>query len=977
MLSLFKQKTDFCDNFPETVSSYDHWIIYRDRKGSHLEMERSVPQLSDDVWEFCNRILSGDECPTPSKDGNSNVFDTDLDQAHFALRSATVEKGVDVAFADGTDSTCDTFRKLRVEALDDFSSFLDHVSHNHRRSALDYKWASMSKLLQFADDNRDATREVEEIIRGVKKRKVSVPYIPRTELRAEASKQLHRDEQSVSWRVFTPGVGSAGLQLAVGRGHGKDIQAGGARESHPLPGSKDLWYTCSHPPKLDQPGGNGTRESRGNIIDATFNQSCTQRTEAHIYMDFDFVNVLDWLRREDEEPFEFENKMQPMMTFCRDSAGQANIDWAEDIGCVPQQAEMCAIQLHSHIRDTAHNRKTLHKFFEASASIVGYSEGELQVVGMQPRIRATLSVNTIDTKKVRGKIYSLLKRRQLVRFIVLLKGLCGNTEDTIELRRVEVYRTPALSRLEEASVLSDDIRDAPCGSPRSTTGVTDVVKPAKIDSHEAKKSKKDKVKPAHVKTKREKNEIHTNLLLPSIYHPVWIPSQPQLYRYYLRERSLFHTILSQHSVALVEKQRQQNLVEGRGVINLLPHSSGRAGSLIRLLPGSTETAILQLHASDLQGKTPDNYSVRFTFIGGKFGSTMTSTKVDHHETVGNDFVHIHFVAPRLQRGIRNEHGRYGCTLADARGSIVYTFKSPENSMAFGGKTTNELRVLHFLNGRDECIYRDMWDKLPDIMPNGFVEELQRVYDENGPHANEGCRSSIRKPPGHSSPIKYEVHTKNIPEMAVQAPDRPLVPTIGVGNVLVIFPHVVSSSSSVSSYSFLLPPTAGVRIRKSTIVPNFLLSVALIITTHMSHKSPIILSQQLRQILSTHLFLNKMNKKCGPFCVHRAPRAHSIFEIPRGDGICAIQLTFEIQDTEHNQKILEKVISSFGTIIGYSEGELQVVRMQDGCILVTLLVDTSKEDADVREKEKLEERGGTSEKLEHQGDGGGEEVQGVD
>ncbi|PRP74428.1 hypothetical protein PROFUN_06557 [Planoprotostelium fungivorum] len=230
--------------------------------------------------------------------------------------------------------------------------------------------------------------------------------------------------------------------------------------------------------------------------------------------------------------------------------------------------------------------------------------------------------------------------------------------------------------------------------------------------------------------------------------------------YFIIALAQFYTILSKYSRSISNKFREQNLTDGRGIINLLPQHPGKADHYLRLMPGSTFNAILQLHSSDLNGVTPHGFKMRFAFLGGKKGGVATVTKVVHHETLaGTNFIHLHFETPILDRGITDEHGRYRCTLLDTTETAVYTFNSPAGSLVFGRKAFNdEMRMFQYLSesrhrhsfgscptdSQDESIYEDLWDRLPDIMPAAFFEELQSVYEQNGPHP-EDTTKRIKRP----------------------------------------------------------------------------------------------------------------------------------------------------------------------------------------------------------------------------------------
>ncbi|PRP89331.1 G1/S-specific cyclin-E2-like [Planoprotostelium fungivorum] len=330
---------------------------------------------------------------------------------------------------------CDSLGSVTVAAIQELTLFLDFVS----------------KVLKFAND-----RHLEGII-------------PQTRLK-KVLNQLQNDgpAEEEPWRIFTPGVGSVGMQIVAGKRYlnGQLIWFFWLR--HPFYRSKELWYSSTRETKIGKEVWRLTLSVKGT-------ESAGQmRTEIYIFMDFDFRCILDWLRQEDHRPFEYAGKIQPMMVHSWHPKGQTKIISADDTERLPRVATfellqadgLCAVQLKFEIQNTEHNQGILQKCLEISGSIVGYKAGELQVIRVQEGcILVTLLINTKDTKK-------------FVRFIVLLKNLVGRTEHTIKLRRVQVYRTPALSYLKEMSTGSDDSQvhetsdeysEAPIGSPASAS----------------------------------------------------------------------------------------------------------------------------------------------------------------------------------------------------------------------------------------------------------------------------------------------------------------------------------------------------------------------------------------------------------------------------------------------------------------------------------------------------------------------------
>ncbi|PRP74419.1 hypothetical protein PROFUN_06548 [Planoprotostelium fungivorum] len=235
-----------------------------------------------------------------------------------------------------------------------------------------------------------------------------------------------------------------------------------------------------------------------------------------------------------------------------------------------------------------------------------------------------------------------------------------------------------------------------------------------------------------------------------------------LFNYFTVALAQFYLILCKYCRGISDKYREQNLTDGRGVINLVPQHSGKDGHYLRLMPGSTSNAILQLHSSDLNGVTPHGFKMRFAFLGGNDGGVAVITQVVRHECMaGTSFVHIHFENPKLDRGITDKLGRYQCTLLDTRETAVCTFKSRTGSLVFGRKAFNhEMRMFQYLNSQDESIYEDLWDRLPYIMPAAFFDKLQRVYDKNGPHLDEDTTRRIKRTekPQKQKQTKRKHHT---------------------------------------------------------------------------------------------------------------------------------------------------------------------------------------------------------------------------
>ncbi|PRP74027.1 hypothetical protein PROFUN_16422, partial [Planoprotostelium fungivorum] len=410
---------------------------------NHTKPTAGIDSLDPFVFEQDEQVVQSFLHPSGSPIlPNGSTQDHEVDQSEYKTIPPEM------------DPRLNPLKSLRIGALNMFTQFLDHVAKNERQEARGITWEWISQLLDYADANHS---------KGI---------IPKTILSVcDDSKQLRSEttDEDEPWRIFIPGVGSAGFHLAAGKRIWNKHLRDKAGERHPLPWSEDLWYSCNEEPKLGW--------ARETVWRVAFSREANEssralRSEIHLFLDFDFLHLISWLRKtKDGESFVDAAKIQPMMAFSWDPTGQTQIIDAERTdGHLPQQAifeisrgdGICAIQLEFQIPYTEHNQKILEKVISSSGTIIGYSGGELQVVRMQEGcILVTLLVSTRDTKK-------------FVRLIVLMKRLCGTTEDTIKLRRVEVYRTPALSHMEEAS-LASDYSEAPTGSPDSEA--TDVTEP--------------------------------------------------------------------------------------------------------------------------------------------------------------------------------------------------------------------------------------------------------------------------------------------------------------------------------------------------------------------------------------------------------------------------------------------------------------------------------------------------------------------
>ncbi|PRP88766.1 hypothetical protein PROFUN_00234 [Planoprotostelium fungivorum] len=212
-----------------------------------------------------------------------------------------------------------------------------------------------------------------------------------------------------------------------------------------------------------------------------------------------------------------------------------------------------------------------------------------------------------------------------------------------------------------------------------------------------------------------------------------------------------------HSGTVIVEYRARNLIEGRGIIDLLPQHTGKAGHRVRVLPdlGSSKRCVtLQLRSSDLNGVIPHgSCKEQFTFKGKDREATTVSDVVHFKKIPETDSIHVHFSRPKLDIGITDELGSYRCVLIDAKRDEICSFESPPGSLVFNRHMDPKMspsspRISFIPSGsQDESIYMDIWDNLLGVLPNGFLEELQRVYEENGPHTNENFTDPILRREG--------------------------------------------------------------------------------------------------------------------------------------------------------------------------------------------------------------------------------------
>ncbi|PRP74436.1 hypothetical protein PROFUN_06565 [Planoprotostelium fungivorum] len=227
------------------------------------------------------------------------------------------------------------------------------------------------------------------------------------------------------------------------------------------------------------------------------------------------------------------------------------------------------------------------------------------------------------------------------------------------------------------------------------------------------------------------------------------PTNLALYNYYITiGQDKFWIILYNYSSAFIAECRASNLIDGCGIIDLLPHHPGKAGHLVRVLPHlgrSKRYATLQLRSSDLIGVIPRGCQMQFTFKGRNREATTVSDVVHFKKVPDTDFIQLQFKRPKLESGITDEHGSYRCVLMDAEWNVIYTFEGLPGSLVLGRDILcPKMRVIQYLNSQDDSIYMDIWDNLLGVLPGGFLKELQRVYEENGPYTNENLTERIER-----------------------------------------------------------------------------------------------------------------------------------------------------------------------------------------------------------------------------------------
>ncbi|PRP81917.1 hypothetical protein PROFUN_10625 [Planoprotostelium fungivorum] len=177
------------------------------------------------------------------------------------------------------------------------------------------------------------------------------------------------------------------------------------------------------------------------------------------------------------------------------------------------------------------------------------------------------------------------------------------------------------------------------------------------------------------------------------------------------------------------------LINGRGFINVLPWHPGKGGKQchrLRVMPGPhsvKDVAILQIFASDVKNiQNLRACKVQFCYRGeGKKQSTSTEAIIEVEEM--GDAIEIHFQRPLMKKGFKG-HGRYEVALLNQHGDVVYRFCTLPESVVYSRQPPNDqLRVLQYLNTQDESILRSLWNRLPDLLSEGFEEEYMRVFRE--------------------------------------------------------------------------------------------------------------------------------------------------------------------------------------------------------------------------------------------------------